>query len=273
MANVALYTARTGLDTAQQWMDQISNSAANVKSLAFKDTYLQITDLSYTQLKQAGVQQSQETFETPIGYQRGNGSKVVGTSRIMTQGPLKQTNVPLDLAIRGGGYFAVNIPTTNGFTVGYTRVGKFSTTKTGQVVTSDGYELKDSIVIDQTKYNLGDVSIANDGTVTVLDRSQNPATTVQLGQIQLWVFPNDQGAQDIGNGIMIQTDASGDPVQETPGQNNTGSIMQGNLEQSNVNSVEVMTGLIEAQHIYELNTKIIMAVNDMEKNTNNMYKS
>ena len=271
MANVALYTARTGLDTAQQWMDQISNSAANVKSLAFKDTYLQITDLSYTQLKQAGVQQSQETFEAPTGYQRGSGSKVVGTSRIMTQGPLKLTNVPLDLAIRGGGYFAVNIPTNNGNTVGYTRVGKFGITKTGQVVTSDGYELADGITIP-ANINLADVTIGQDGTVTALDKSQTPAVTVQLGKIQLWVFPNEQGTQDIGSGITIQTDASGDPVQETPGQNNTGSIMQGNLEQSNVSSVEVMTSLIEAQHIYELNTKIIMAVNDMEKNTNSMYK-
>ena len=228
MANVALYTARTGLDTAQQWMDQISNSAANVKSLAFKDTYLQITDLSYTQLKQAGVQQSQETF-------------------------------------------AVNIPTNNGNTVGYTRVGKFGITKTGQVVTSDGYELADGITIP-ANINLADVTIGQDGTVTALDKSQTPAVTVQLGKIQLWVFPNEQGTQDIGSGITIQTDASGDPVQETPGQNNTGSIMQGNLEQSNVSSVEVMTSLIEAQHIYELNTKIIMAVNDMEKNTNSMYK-
>lgn len=275
MANVALYTARTGLDTAQQWMDQIANSAANVKSLAFKDTYLQITDLSYTQLKQAGVQQSQETFETPSGYQRGSGSKVVGTSRMMTQGPLKQTGNPLDIALRGGGYFAVNIPTAGGGnTVGYTRVGKFGTTKTGQVVTLDGgYELADGIVIDQTKYSLSDVTIAHDGTVTVLDKSQNPAKTVELGQIKIWVFPNDQGAQDIGGGVMIQTDASGDPVQETAGENNSGVIMQGNLEQSNVSSVEVMTNLIEAQHIYDLNTKIIMAVNDMEKETNNMYKS
>ena len=273
MANVALYTARTGLDTAQQWMDQIANSAANVKSLAFKDTYLQITDLSYTQLKQAGVQQSQETFETPIGYQRGSGSKVVGTSRIMSQGPLKQTNVPLDLAIRGSGYFAVNIPTTNGLTVGYTRAGKFGLTQGRQVVTeAGGYELADGITIP-AGINLADVTIANDGTVTATDNSQTPPATLQLGQIQLWVFPNEQGTQDIGNGIMIQTDASGDPVQETAGQNNTGMIYQGNLEQSNVNSVEVMTGLIEAQHIYELNTKIIMAVNDMEKNTNNMYKS
>lgn len=272
MANVALYTARTGLDTAQQWMDQIANSAANVKSLAFKDTYLQITDLSYTQIKQAGVQQSQDTFETPTGYQRGSGSKVVGTSRIMTPGPLKQTNVPLDLAIRGSGYFAVNIPTTNGNTTGYTRIGKFNITNARLIVTSDGYELADGITIP-AGINLGDVSIATNGTVTSKNNTTNPPTITNIGQIQLWAFPNEQGAQDIGNGIMIQTDASGDPTQEIAGTNNIGEIVQGSLEQSNVNSVEVMTSLIEAQHIYELNTKIIMAVNDMEKNTNNMYKS
>jgi len=268
MSIPALYTARTGLDTAQQWFDQIANSAANIKTLAFKDSFMQVSDLAYTQLKQAGVKQSQDTFEQPVGIQRGSGSKVVGTSRITTQGALKQTGNPLDIAIRGSGYFAVNIP---GGDKGYTRVGALQRTKNGQITTVDGYELSDGINIDP-KYNLGDVSIAQDGTVTVKDNSTNPATTVNIGQIKLWVFPNEQGAQDVGSGIMLRTDASGDPVENTPGQNNVGSLEHKNLEMSNVNSVEVMTSLIEANHVYELNTKVIMAVNDMEKSTNGMYK-
>lgn len=270
MANVALYTARTGLDTAQQWMSNIADTAANMKSLAYKASFLEVTDLSYTQLKRSGVQQSQDTFGRPVAVQRGSGSKVVGTTRIMTQGALKQTSNPLDIAIRGSGYFAVNLP--NGVT-GYTRVGALKLTKSGQVVTTEGYELADNINIDTTKYNLGDLDIAQDGTVTIKDNTQNPPATVPLGNISLWIFPNEQGLQDVGGGIAIQTDASGDPVEEVPGRNNAGSLEQNNLEMSNASSVEAMTALIEANQIWELNAKVISTASDMEKSLNNMYKS
>ena len=269
MASVALYTARTGLDTAQQWMNNIADSAANIKSLAYKASFLEITDLAYTQLKSSGTQQAQDTFQRPVAVQRGSGSKVSATSRIMTQGALKQTGNPLDLAVRGSGYFAVNLP--NGIT-GYTRVGAFKRTSTGQVVTNDGYELADNITVDTPPYNLGDLNITESGVVTIVDNTQNPPATVQLGTISLWVFPNEQGLQDIGNGIAIQTDASGDPVQETPGTNNTGVLEQKNLEMSNVSSVECMTALIEANQEWELNAKVITTISEMEKSLINMYK-
>lgn len=267
MANVALYIAGSGLGAMQEVMNTYAQNAANLKTPAFKEEFKMTADGVYTQLKQAGIRQSPDTFESPVRTQRGSGAKVVGTTRIMTPGAFKQTTNPLDIAINGGGYFCVNLP---GNVKGYTKNGTFKLSN-GQLTTGAGYALSDDITIDTTKYNLNDVTITNDGTVTVTDNSTNPATIVPLGNIAIYLFPNEQALQDIGEGIALQAEA-GDAVQTIPGQNNSGTLLHKQLEMSNVNSVEIMTGLIEANHNYELNSKIIMAVNDMEKSTNNMYK-
>ena len=260
----ALNIARTGLDISQQAIDIIAQNASNAKSLAYKQRMLVTTDSFYTTLKKGGLPDSAAGFASPIPVQRGSGAKTAGVVKIMTQGPRKDTNNPLDLYINGGGYFAVNLPNNK---IGYTRVGAFKLTATRQMVTLDGYGLVDDITIPQEVGGINNVDISEAGLIT------NKLTGDTIGQLTLTTFLNEAGLEDIGGGIALETEASGGPNEVIPASDEiTGKIMQNALELSNVSQIEALTSLIDAQRSYELNLKIIAAQSDIMKNTNDTYK-
>jgi flagellar basal-body rod protein FlgG len=187
----------------------------------------------------------------------------MGVTKIMTQGPKKDTDNPLDIYINGGGYFAVNLPNNK---TGYTRIGAFKLTNTRQLVTQEGYGLVDDITIPQNM-QLSDLDIAPDGLIT------NHSTGDTIGQITLSTFLNELGLEDIGGGVALATEASGEAIAGTPGTDDSiGKLVQNSLEMSNVSQIEALTGLIDAQRAYELNLKIVAAQSEMMKNTNDTYK-
>jgi flagellar basal-body rod protein FlgG len=67
----------------------------------------------------------------------------------------------------------------------------------------------------------------------------------------------------------VQTNSSGQPIVSIPGNQGTGSLMQGALESSNVNVVEEMVNMIETQRAYEINSKAIAAADGMLRFLNN----
>jgi flagellar basal-body rod protein FlgG len=97
--------------------------------------------------------------------------------------------------------------------------------------------------------------------VTVL--SPGNATPTQIGSIQLADFINPTGLQPVGENLFRETAASGSPQVGTPNANGLGSISQGSLESSNVNVVEELVDMIEAQRAYELNSKAIATSDEM----------
>jgi flagellar basal-body rod protein FlgG len=259
----ALNIARTGLDISQQAIDIIAQNASNARSIAYKQRMLVTSDSFYTTLKKGGLPDSASGFASPTPVQRGSGAKVVGVTKIMTQGPKKDTNNPFDLYINGGGYFAVNLADNR---VGYTRIGQFKLSNTRQLLTQEGYPLADDITIP-TNIQLSDVNISPNGLIT------NTITGDTIGQITLSTFLNEQGLEDIGMGVSLPTEASGEANTVGPGSDDSvGKIIQGSLEMSNVSQIEALTGLIDAQRAYELNLKIVAAQSEMMKNTNDTYK-
>lgn len=89
-------------------------------------------------------------------------------------------------------------------------------------------------------------------------------TTPQtVGQLQLAVFSNDAGLAAQGGNLFLQTAASGDPVTGAPSAPGFGSVMQGFVENSNVNVVSEITDLITAQRAYDMNSKVVTASNQM----------
>ncbi len=258
----ALNVARTGLDVSQQAIDIIAQNAANAKSLAYKQRMLITTDSFYTTLKKGGLPDAGAGFASPIPVQRGSGAKISGVTKIMMQGPKKDTGNPFDLYINGGGYFAVNLP--NG-KIGYSRIGQLKVNNARQLVTPDGYTLVDDITIPQI--GDGNIDISDTGLIT------NRLTGDTIGQITLTTFLNELGLEDIGGGIALETEASGPPTETLPAADDSvGKIIQGSLEMSNVSQIEALTGLIDAQRAYELNLKIISAQSEIMKNTNETYK-
>ena len=81
--------------------------------------------------------------------------------------------------------------------------------------------------------------------------------------ISLSNFINPTGLQPIGQNLYVESAVSGTPIQGVPGLEGIGTIAQGSLETSNVNVTEELVNLIESQRLYEMNSKVISAVDSM----------
>ncbi|MBV8424835.1 MAG: flagellar basal-body rod protein FlgG [Candidatus Eremiobacteraeota bacterium] len=249
----ALYTAATGMTAMQYNLDTISNNLANVDTTGFRQNQARFQDLLYQTLKAPGSPIGASIV--PVGQDVGLGVKVGSSEKIFTQGSLKQTANPLDIAIEGDGFFQVTLPDG---TTAYTRDGSFKEDSTGAMVTADGYFLSPQITIPQ---NAIQVSIGTDGTVTALQPGATTATT--LGQITLARFTNAAGLQPKGQNLFIQTGASGTPIISQPGLNGAGTLQGGFVEESNVSVINEMVNMIIAQNAYQANSKSITTAENM----------
>ena len=252
--NSALWVAKTGLDAQQTRMTVISNNMANVNTTGYKQSRAVFEDLLYQNVRQAGGQSSQDTV-LPSGLMLGTGVRTVATEKLFTQGNLQQTGNQLDAAIQGRGFFQVLRPDGG---LGYSRDGSFQVDSQGQLVTSSGYAVQPAITIPSGAIS---VSIGSDGVISAMQSGQTSPT--QVGNIQLSDFINPSGLQPVGENLFLETAASGAPQSGNPGLNGIGSVIQGALESSNVNVVEEMVGMIEAQRAYEMNSKAISTVDQM----------
>jgi len=140
----------------------------------------------------------------------------------------------------------------------YSRDGSFKTDSSGQLVTSSGYLIQPAITIPD---NAQSITIGSDGTVSIAVQGQ--ASPSQVGTLQLADFINPTGLQPIGQNLFLETASSGSPSAGNPGLNGLGTLVQGALETSNVNSVEELVNMIEAQRAYEMNSKAISTADRM----------
>src|SRR6188474_2197463 len=214
----SLWTAKSGMEAQQAQLDAISHNLANSATNGYKKSHVVFEDLMYQNLRQAGSNSSEQTT-LPPAYQVGLGTRAVATSRSFSQGNLQQSGNTLDVAVRGSGFFEVQMPDG---TNAYTRDGSFQVDSTGKLVTNNGYTVQPGITIPA---NAQSVSIGNDGTVTVTVPGQTAPQTV--GQLQLTNFINPAGLEPKGQNLFTETAASGTPTTGTPGQNGLGALQQG----------------------------------------------
>lgn len=256
----ALWIAKTGLDAQQKRMAVISNNLANVNTTGFKKSRAVFEDLLYQNIRQVGAQSSQDT-RLPTGLNLGTGVKTVATEKLFTQGNYTETGNSLDVLIQGGGFLQVLMPDG---TIAYTRNGSLNKDEQGQLVTSSGYLIQPVITVPDDALSL---TIGTDGTVSVLQPGN--AAPVQIGNIQTADFVNPTGLQPIGQNLFLESASSGAPRTGTPGLNGLGELEQGALESSNVNVVEELVNMIEAQRAYEMNSKAISTSDHMLQYVNN----
>jgi flagellar basal-body rod protein FlgG len=250
----SLWISKTGMEAEQTLLDTISNNLANVSTNGYKRAHAVFEDLMYQNLRQAGANSSEQTT-LPTGLQAGLGTRAVATARNFSQGGLQQSSNLLDVAVRGSGFFEIQLPDG---TNGYTRDGAFQVNAQGQLVTNNGYAVQPGITIPA---NAQSVTIGNDGTVSVTLPGQ--ALPQSVGQLQIASFINPAGLEPKGGNIYAETAASGTPNAGTPGQNGLGSLQQGFVETSNVNVVEELVQMIQTQRAYELNSKAIQTSDQM----------
>jgi len=253
----ALAIAATGMSAQQTNVEVIANNIANINTTAFKRARAEFSDLIYQTDRAQGVPNVGGEDVVPEGTEIGLGVRTVGVRNLHIQGPLTQTSNPLDVAINGRGWFQITGP--SGETL-YSRAGSFNKNGTGQLVTGDGYVVNPAITIPT---NTTQVTINESGEVYATTAS---STAPQLlGQLSLVDFANDAGLQPLGNNLYRETTASGAAAGGVAGDPGFGSIHQGYLEESNVDPVREITELIAAQRAYEMNSKVIQAADEMQK--------
>ena len=151
-----LYAAYTGFLARTQALDTAANNLANAGTAGFRAQ----RDY-FSGVLAGGVDQDPETA-SQVG-QSVNGFGVLGGNRLdLGQGEIKATGNPLDLALEGQGFFAIQ--TSNG--VRYTRDGAFSRSPTGVLQTAQGEPVLDD---NQKPITIptGSIYVSPDGSISV----------------------------------------------------------------------------------------------------------
>lgn len=257
----ALHTSATGMAAQESNVNTISNNIANVNTTGFKKSRTEFDDLLYETVQEAGARSSANS-EYNVGLQVGSGAKVSATRKIHGQGSPQMTNNPYDLMINGEGFFGIASPTGE---LKFTRDGSFNVDAQGNLVTRAGHKVFPGIVIPP---NIMKINISEDGVVDAYTRDS--VEPIGLGKIPIFTFVNPTGLRSDGGNLLAATAGSGQAIQNNPGENGSGIVMQGAIEASNVNVMNEMTDLIKAQRAYEMNSKVMGVADQMLQTVNNI---
>lgn len=260
----AFHTSATGMAAQQLVLDNTANNLANMNTTGFKRSQIEFQDLIYAHLRQPG-EITVQGQQVPTGVQIGNGVRVAGSTRLFANGALEMTGNAYDVAVEGDGFFQIANPSGG---VRYTRDGSFRLNAQGQLVTADGFFVEPRLTFPSDTLS---VSVGTDGTVSATT-SSSPNTATTIGQLTLVRFANPAGLSGEGRNLFSETAASGTPQSAIPGQNGTGILRGGFLERSNVEVVQELVNLIQAQRAYEFNTKAVKAADELLSYTNELVR-
>ena len=251
--NPAMWISKTGVQAQDAKLQAIANNLANVNTVGFKRDRVVFEDLHYQVDAQPGAQSADNTVSN--GVQLGNGTRLVGTQKVFTNGSLQTTSQQLDVAISGNGFLQVRRPNGD---AAFTRAGQLQIDANGTLVNASGLPLVPQITVPN---NATAITIAENGTVSATIPGQ--AAPSEIGALTLTGFVNPAGLLALGENLFSETAASGAPTEGRPGDGTLGKLKQGALEGSNVQVVEEMVDMIAAQRTYEMNTKVLSAADNM----------
>ncbi|MGI6575458.1 MAG: flagellar basal-body rod protein FlgG [bacterium] len=253
----ALWIAGSGMRAQQLNIDVVSHNLSNVNTTGFKKSRVEFQDLLYETIRPAGTRQG-----IPVGLEVGHGVRAAATLRQFSTGSLQETGNPLDLAIEGPGFFALELPDG---TIAYTRDGSFKLDADGCLVSSSGYWLQPEVVIPP---EATDIAISPDGAVSYLLHGKR----VEGDRITLVSFSNPAGLEAAGRNLYRYTEAAGEMMTDLVPGEGCGTLAANYLELSNVQVVEEMINMIVAQRAYEINAKAIQAADEMLGMANNLRR-
>lgn len=255
----SLYTAGSGMIAQQTALDTIANNLANVNTTGYKKQRAEFQEALYTFIPPALPNGA------PRGIHMGQGVQIAGLQRLFDMGPLSDTGNAYDLAIQGEGFFQVQLP--NGSTA-YTRDGSFKLDGQGRLVTGTGALLLDDQGQPVTAPAQGEeVQVDPTGQIRFTTTDAAGATTEAVGpKIGLYTFTNPGGLLALGDNLLTTSAASGNAMAAT------GTLKQYALEGSNVQMVDEMVALIQAQRAYEFSSKAVQTSDEMLGIANNLRK-
>jgi flagellar basal-body rod protein FlgG len=258
MAITALHSAATGMRALDTQLDVIAHNLANSQTKGFKASRVNFEDLFYEERQQPGAINSLGQ-RTSTGLFVGLGTRVSNTQMDLRTGSLENTGRPLDIAIQGDGFFRVTTFEGIGNGIAYTRAGNFFPNNNGELVlgTLDGPLLEPSITIPEGA-TMNTITITSDGVIT----AEVGGVQQDLGQIELYKFPNPQGLRLMGGNLMVESEASGSAVSGRPADAGYGTLAQRYMEGSNVDPVQELISMIRTQRNFELNSQTIKAADE-----------
>ena len=229
-----IFISLSRLVALQSKLDVVAGNMANANSTGFKQQKMMFSEV---------LRKTSMTEQISMVQDRA-------TVRDMSEGPLEATSNPLDVALRGKGFFVVD--TLNG--PHYTRAGRFQLNATGQIVDDNGLPVLDSgnrpIAVPN---GTTDIRITADGSVF---SNVNPQASV--GKINVVSFQDEGKLNEVGNGLFITDQKPQTAPKET-------RVIQGAIEDSNVKPISEITNLIAVQRAYEGVQKMLSAENDRTK--------
>jgi flagellar basal-body rod protein FlgF len=235
----ALYVGLSRQMVLKREMDIVANNIANADTNGFKFESLMAKETP-------GAPAFTSGGPRPIKFVSAD-----GVARDFSQGNLRRTDAPLDLAIEGQGFFKITTKAGDR----YTRDGRFRTDDTGRITTQKGDVVADEgggeITIDPTKP--GEISISPDGVV-----SQG---TERIGKVGVFKFDSLSALEKTGDNLYQnasnqQASAAADA-----------KVRQGMLESSNVNPIVQITRMIEVNRAYEQVTQMMSAQSDLSRSS------
>jgi flagellar basal-body rod protein FlgG len=225
---------------------------------------LDVTSSNLANVNTSGYKANRSNFLEMLNQKLEEGTRLVSTQSLQTQGSLKDSDNPLDWAIQGEGFFSVTLP--NGDT-GYTRDGEFSLDAERKLVNANGYPL---VWEGEVPEGVTDINIQSDGTVTALDAD---GQSVDVGTVQLTRFPNPTGLTGYGDNVWLESDASGAAQTGAPGDENFGIISSHKVEQSNVDLAREMSHLMTLQRSFSMSLTAFQQTDSMISQAINLRKA
>ncbi len=229
-----IYNSGTGMQPRMTRLEVLANNIANSATTGYKkdNLFIQV-------MKDAGLSQVEG-----LGDLKGLDSKQYTD---FSEGSFAQTHNPLDLAIQGRGFFAVETPQG----VKYTRNGGFTLSPDGTVVNADGYPVLSTsghIQVPQPDKTVG-------SSITINERGEVMVGKATLGQLRIADFHNLSSLKKAGQTLFT----SEEPEQRAAIDGHSVVVRQGFLEESNVEALGEMIQLVELTRSFETDQRTIKA--------------
>lgn len=254
------YISSTALSAYQRMMMDISNNVSNAQTIAFKRSRVELESL-FSGMLENSMQDygTDELYDTSGGKMKrvdyGMGVKVADVRKDFQQGQIQISNNPMDIAIKGDGFFQFRLKDGS---IAYGRAGNFQKDVNGYLVDPNGNQLEPQIRIPSDATS---ITINGDGKVFV--QTKDTVNSQELGQMTLAKFENPSGLESIGQNLYTQTELSGQPLVEIPGAPGMGTVNQFALEFSNVNVIEELMKMVITQRSFEMASKAIQSGEQM----------
>lgn len=243
--NGVFYVGATGLRSQEQALGVVANNIANINTPAYKRSEASFSELVTPPDNDADLEPAAGSRESQL-----SGVTVDSSSKVFTQGDLKQTGKSLDIAISGEGFLELLGP--GGQQILW-RGGTLKVGADGMLGASNGMPLKAMISVpaDATA-----ITIGNDGKVRAIVGTD--AELVEIGQIDLALARNTGSLSTMGDGLYGVSSES-DVTSVRPGEEGGGLLVQGSIETSNVQLSDEMVMLMLMQRAYAANAQVVQA--------------